>query len=91
MALLLELLAAGVISRRTSSRSLVAALSRFKERRAGTIKPRCHFSRIGSKPDVPVFSRCHARQGGFQILKRPFSERTNTIPHLTQRDIRGYA
>ena len=38
---------------------------------------------MGSKPHVPVFSRCHARQGGFQILKRPFPERANTIPHLT--------
>ena len=32
---------------------------------------------------VPVLSRSHARHGSFQILKRLFSEKANTMPHLT--------
>ena len=39
----------------------------------------------GSIPDVPVFSRSLARQGSFQNRKRHFSDKVDTIPHLTQR------
>ena len=34
---------------------------------------------------MPVFSRANARQVGFQILKRFFSEKANTIPPLTPK------
>jgi hypothetical protein len=43
---------------------------------------KAHFS-LGSKPAVPDFLRSHAPQGSFQILKRLFSEKANSIPHLT--------
>jgi len=32
---------------------------------------------------VTVFSLAHTRQGSFQILKRLFSDKAETIPHLT--------
>jgi len=44
---------------------------------------------LGSIPDVLVFSRCHVRQGSFQILKRLFSDKADTIPHLTPSRISG--
>ncbi len=40
-------------------------------------------ARIVSKAGLPVFSRSCTRRGGFQILRRLFSEGADTIPHLT--------
>ena len=37
----------------------------------------------GSIPVISVFSRPHARQGSFQILKRLFADKADTIPHMT--------
>ena len=47
------------------------------------------FARRTSGADVPVFERSHVRHGGFQILKRLFSEKANTIQQLNQTGCRG--
>src|SRR6516225_6637963 len=54
---------------------------------AGLEKTRAHLCvrhlKPITKPDVHVVSRSNAGQGGFQIQKRFFSEKSNTIPYVT--------
>ena len=47
--------------------------------------PQFWLFRSESQAGIPVLSPRHARQGGFQILKRLFSDKANTIPHLTHK------